>query len=205
MPTEVLLVLADRTASAPEPPGSGRYHYLRTSGWHRQAGSPGPDARTEPFDREDWCAADGSGRLLVTRDGQAVPPSGDFPPGGLVGDFLASAEPSEAIAHLRRYQGARGVVGWFLHVWRTQVVPPALQRTLLRHLAAQPELTIESAGAEVVVRCPHPQRPVVRHLVFDGGTGMLREERNLTADGTTVTGCTRWHESGYVDTTDSRP
>ncbi|MGW7538532.1 hypothetical protein [Amycolatopsis sp. NPDC054798] len=209
-PAEIVRALADRTAGAPAPRGTGRYHYHRTSGWYRHSDrTPGGrilSASTECFDREDWIAADGSGRLLVTRGGVVVRPSGCFPPGGLMGDFLVARDLPSVRAELRRRTGPAGVVKAFNTVWLTQVVPPELQRMLLLWLAEQPGLAAEEADPPgVVVSVPDPARPSTRQLVFDEDTGMLLRSRSVEEDGLTISGCTRWLGSGYTETTESRP
>ncbi|WP_116205439.1 hypothetical protein [Amycolatopsis circi] len=209
-PAEVVRALADRTALAPVPRGTGRYHYLRKSGWHQHTDRTTAgrilSASTEFFDREDWIAADGSGRLLVTQGDTVVRPSGDFPPGGLMGDFLAGRDLASVSAALRRLMSPSGAVKAFSTVWLTQVVPPELQRWLLLWLAERPGLVVEDADLPgVVVSVPDSVLASTRQLVFDPETGMLLQTRDVEEDGATVGGCTRWLDSGYTDSTESRP
>ncbi|MBN9741594.1 hypothetical protein DMP23_10820 [Amycolatopsis sp. A1MSW2902] len=207
-PAEIVRLLAERTVFAAAPRGTGRYHYLRKSGWaghsDRTASGRVLSASTRFFEREDWIAADGSGRLLVTQDGTPVRPSGYFPPGGLMGDFLRGRDLPSVSAELRRRISPAGVVKAFNTVWLTQVVTPELQRLLLLWLADQPGLVLEDAEVPgVVVSAPDSARAGTRQLVFDSETGMLLQTRDV--DGATVSGCTRWLESGYTESTELRP
>ncbi|WP_406634819.1 hypothetical protein [Amycolatopsis sp. WGS_07] len=209
-PAEIVRALAERTAFAAPPRGTGRYHYLRTSGWnqHTDRTTEGRvlSASTEFFDREDWIASDGSGRLLVRRGDTVVRPSGDFPPGGLMGGFLAATDLPSVAAELRRRTGPAGAVKAFCTFWRTQVVRPELQRSLLLCLAGQPGLAVEDADPPgIAVNQPDPRRRVVRRLVFAPETGMLVMTQDIEDGGATVGGCTRWLDSGYTDSTESRP
>ncbi|MGW4400472.1 hypothetical protein ACWEHA_34700 [Amycolatopsis nivea] len=207
-PAEIVRNLAERTAFAAEPRGTGRYHYLRKSGWaghtDRTVSGQVLSASTEFFDREEWIAADGSGRLLVTQGETAVRPSGYFPPGGLMGDFVTGRDLPSVRAELRRRISPAGVVKAFSTVWLTQVVTPELQRLLLLWLAEQPGLVLADVELPgVVVSVPDSVWAGTRQLVFDSETGMLVQTRDV--DGATVSGCTRWLDSGYTDSTELRP
>ena len=76
---ELLRALAERTADAPEPPGSGRYHYVRTSGLYlhsktflSRSGESTTTGSVEPSERKQWIAPDGSGRIFVAEQTGAV-------------------------------------------------------------------------------------------------------------------------------------
>ncbi|ATY13297.1 hypothetical protein CU254_24800 [Amycolatopsis sp. AA4] len=209
-PAEIVRALAERTAFAAPPRGTGRYRYLRTSGWARHTARTTDgrvlSASTRFFAREDWIAADGSGRLLVTQGEAVVRPSGYFPPGGLLGDFVDASDLASATAALRRRVSPSRAGKAFSSVWLTQVVPPDLQRLLLRWLAEHPGLVVEDADLPgVVVSVPDAAWLRRRLLVFDSRTGMLLETRDVEEGGATVSGCTRWLEAGYTDSTESRP
>lgn len=209
-PAEVVRALADRTASAPVPRGTGRYHYRRTSGWHQHTDRTTTgrilSASTEFFDREDWVAPDGSGRLLITQGSAVVRPSGYFPPGGLMGDFLVATDLSSVTAALSSRMSPAGAAKAFTTVWLVQVVPPRLQRLLLLWLAERPGLVVEDVDLPgVVVSVPDSAFASTRQLVFDPETGMLLQIRNVEDDGATIGGCTRWLDSGYAESTESRP
>ncbi|MFE3174800.1 hypothetical protein ACFXPA_36990 [Amycolatopsis sp. NPDC059090] len=209
-PAEVVRALADRTAFAAAPRGTGRYHYRRTSGWHqhtdRTTAGQILSASTEFFDREDWIAADGSGRSLITQGSAVVRPSGYFPPGGLMGDFLVATDLSSVTAAMSRRMSPAGAAKAFSTVWLVQVVPPQLQRSLLLWLAERPGLVVEDADLPgVVVSVPDSAFAPTRQLVFDPETGMLLQTRDVEDDGATIGGCSRWLDTGYAESTESRP
>jgi hypothetical protein len=228
--SELLRNLADRTAHAPAPRGAGRYHYIHTSGWYlridsevrRALGTHSVlGAGIEHMERQQWIAPDGSGRLLVTKDGQSVRPTGDYPPGGLWADFVITTDPAVLADEFRRSNPQGSVtkaISAFIEIWKNQVVPPALQRLLLRDLADHPGLSAEGATLDhigrpgVAVSHIDHERCARNRLVFDQKTGVLIGADVTALDGSSVPTPTPaiisdivWLAAGYSATTIEPP
>jgi hypothetical protein len=215
---ELLRELAERTAHAPQPPGSGSYHYVWTSGVYllsktflSRSGESTTTGSVEPSEREQWIAPDGSGRLEVTRGGELVRPTGDFGPGELAAIFIDAADDASLTAELARLStrtSARAIIKRFEQVWSSQVVPPALQRLLLRNLAECPDL----APVENGVTYLDANRKRRHLLTFDPETGALVSTETTALEGAdvpvsvpAVTSRTTWLLSGYCDATGVKP
>ncbi|MBM7772659.1 hypothetical protein JOD54_002863 [Actinokineospora baliensis] len=206
--SDLLRHLAEVAARQPEPPGAGLYHYVHTAGAYlrtvRRVGGE-ITGSVERMQRRQWIAPDGSGRLLVTLDGEAIQPSGDYAPGRLAAVFITTADPTAVEAELRERNpsGDTAVaVKVFADIWKNQVVPPALQSVLLRHLAEYPDL--ESADSAVW----HTGKER-RTLVFDHATGAVVGEDVTALEGAKVPiptpasiSATEWLHSGYTATTE---
>ncbi|MDX3658298.1 hypothetical protein PV646_13405 [Streptomyces sp. ID05-26A] len=167
----------------------------------------------ERQERRQWITSDGSGRLLVTTNGEAVQPTGDYPPGRLPAGFLSATDPAAVTAELRTRNpkgSTAAAMKTFGLIWHGQVVPPALQRLLLLDLATFPGMSAETTGESVTYV---EQERHLRHvLVFDPRTGALLGEENTALDGATVpiptpaiVSSTEWLLSGYSATTAEPP
>lgn len=222
---ELLRDLALKAANAPEPPGSGRFHYvhtlnahLRTNRFLRRSGESTITGAVEQSERQQWIAADGSGRLLVTRENaDLVPPSGEYGPGQLPGHFITAADEDSLTADFARLEPkttTAAVIKTFQRIWSLQVVTPPLQRLLLLHLAECADLESaetprEFAGKSgVVVTHVDDVRHRQRFLAFNPDTGELigAEEFALTGARVpvpvpAVVSRTEWLCSGYRETT----
>jgi len=207
---DLLRDLAERTAHAPAPPGTGRYHHVHTSGAHLRTNSVlsrtgslrVADGTVEEFERRQWLAADGSGHVVVTRDGEVVPPSGDLAPSELATLFVTdTASLAGKLAELNPQRTTRSTMRMVERIWNMQVVTPALQRLLLLELAECAGLSRRQVPWEFVGRSGVAVTHVdndrhVRHLLaFDEETGALIGSEELALEG--VTSRTEWHYSGY--------
>lgn len=222
---ELLRGLALKTANAPEPAWTGRFHYVHTTGAHlrtnrflSRTGESTVTGSVEQSERKQWIAADGSGRLLVTRqDVEMVPPSGDYGPGQLPGNFVTATDEDSLTAELTRLNPrttTTAVIRTFQQVWNLQVVSPPLQRLLLLHLAKcadleQTEAPREFAGRSgVAVAHVDDARHQQRFLTFDPDTGELIGAEELALAGArvpvpvpAVVSHTEWLCSDYRETT----
>lgn len=204
MAAELLRDLAEKTADAPEPHGTGRYHYVHTKGAHlrtnrylERSGASTITGSVEPFEREQWIAEDGSGRILVAKDGRPVQPSGDYGPGELPAPFTTRPVPG----------AAPEVMKAFVAIWSTQVVTPELQRLLLLNLAECAGLATETRESGVAVAYVDRTRHHKHLLVFDEDTGALIYTEGTALEGArlpipvpAVTSHTTWLESSYRET-----
>jgi hypothetical protein len=206
---DVLRALAERATHLPEPLGTGDYHYVHTRGRYRHSASHVDGRRIGSSvgerERRQWIAPDGSGRLLVTRHGEQILPTGDYPPGGLSAGFLTTADPAALAAAIReRNPGGTtaGAFTAFVRTWNGQVVTTALHRALLLDLAEHQGLaedgTVTDHAGRAGVAVSHVEDGRLTRLVFDERTGAL-----LGADrGGSVTA---WLRSGYTETTADTP
>ena len=176
---------------------------------------------TEFYDRQQWIAPDGSGRLLVTQGKRVIPPSGHYSAGQLFGDFLNANDLPTITAQLRQRSSrgsTAGAMRSFATVWQGQVVPPALQRLLLLFLAQEHDLVVDGPIVDrlgrsgIALSHVEPVQHIRRRLVFDERTGMLLASQNITEDGTsegvaipTITNCTMWLDTGYSTNTGTAP
>jgi hypothetical protein len=172
-------------------------------------------------DRQQWIAADGSGRLTVVSEGKKVMPTGTFPAGGLVPGRLTAHDTSTQISKSKRVPDT--AAGWATaigDIWSEQVVPPALQATLLTTLAHQPGVrllgtTTDRIGRRGIAISATRSSGGVRErdiLVLDRRTGRLldRETVALTAGSLPVKApatisYTVWLGAGYTPTTTTTP
>lgn len=227
--SDLLRNLAERTVNEPEPRGVGRYHYVHTSSSYlrvvhkvgRKVVGRVIRGSIEHLERRQWIASDGSGRLLVTQDGESVQPTGDYPPGRLAAAFITTTDPVALTASLRMRNpsGSSSVaINIFTEIWNNQVVPSTLQRLLLLDLADYPDLSVESTAQDLADRTGvavghiDQERHTRRLLVFDQKTGTL-----IGADVTALAGAkvpiptpaiissTEWLLSGYSTTTAAPP
>lgn len=224
---ELLHDLAAKTVHAPDPPGAGRYHYVHTSGSYlrivHRVGRKGEDRAItgdfEHMERQQWIAADGSGRLLVTQDGESIQPTGEYPPGRLTAAFVTVTDGVTAELRGRNPKGSTaGAMRMFSEIWNNQVVPPALQRLLLLDLAGYPELSVENVesdgarGSTVAVGLLDRERHTGFRLVFDDRTGALTGAEVTALDGAAVpvptpatVSSTHWLLSGYATSITAPP
>ncbi|GGU59975.1 hypothetical protein [Lentzea flava] len=202
---ELLRELAERTRSAPEPLGTGAYHYVHTRGSHRRtkrflsrSGDSVVTSSIEPFERRQWIAADGSGRIEVMKDGELVQPSGDYGPGELVLPFVDNV-PGPG--------NTPSVIKAFREIWSTQVVPPSRQRLLLQSLAECADLSTDTAprgfAGQVAVTHVDRARQVRNLLVFDQDTGELIGAESIELE--QVISHVEWLITGYCETTAEPP
>lgn len=214
MAADLLRALARKTTNAPEPEGTGRYHYVHTRGAHlrinhylKRSGESTMTGSVEPYERREWMAADGSGRIEVTREGELVQPTGDYGPGGLPGQLIVTATDETTLAaQLARFSSkttTSAVLKAFRQVWNLQVVPPALQRLLLLHLAKCPDLSADGVAVTHLDEAGH-RRTL---LEFCPDTGMLVRVEEVALEGArlpipvpAVVSLTEWLETGYRET-----
>jgi hypothetical protein len=224
-PDAALRQLAARTRNATPVRGAGRYHYVHTRGWYLHADADLHNrvqhSGIAAVDRQQWIAADGSGRLKVVSAGKQIMPTGTYAAGGLAPSGIAA---SASAAQIRKRHHVRPTAASWIaeinEVWSDQVVPPGLQATLLRELASQPHLTLlgtttDRAGrrglavSATSVSGKSRERSV---LILDQRTGMLldAETMALTAGSLPVkapatTAYTVWLTQGFTNTTQRVP
>lgn len=231
--SDLLRTLAERTVHEPEPRGIGRYHYVHTSSSYlhtvrkvgRKGDSRGVRGSIEHLERRQWIASDGSGRLLVTQDGESVQPTGHYPPGRLTTGFITTTDPVALAAELRKRnpKGSSSVaMNTFTTIWNNQVVPSMLQRLLLLDLAGYPDLSVQNTtqnatggladGPRVAVEHIDQERHTRHLLVFNQKTGALIGAEVIALDGANVPiptpaiiTSTEWLHSGYSTTTIAPP
>jgi hypothetical protein len=220
-PAALLTGLADRAAAQPDRAGQGRYDYVRTRSWTMRM----PDALAGqrlrdvvPIDREQWAAADQSGRTEEIRPGAAAPTSVVYPPGNIQRLAPLPTDP----AGIDRVVSEKTTELWFGALsqrWRNQVVPPQEEAAYLRALATQGDMTVAGAvidragraGVGVTTRRPGDGSIQVT-LIFDPATGALLDQEYVLLrvagrpDITPTTFySTVWLGSGRVDSTEQRP
>ena len=227
--SELLHQPAENTAHGPEQLGTGRYHFVHTASSYlrtvqrvsKKAGGQAITGSIEHLERQLWVASDGSGRLLVTQNGESVQPTGEFLPGRLTAAFITTTDPVALAAELRKRNPAgssSAAMNTLSEIWSNQVVTPPVQRLLLLNLADHPDLSVEVAPQELAVG---PSTAIghideerhVRHvLVFDQKTGALTGAEATALDGAKVPirtpaiiSSTRWLLYGYSTTTDTPP
>lgn len=129
---DLLRDLAKRTAYAPAPPGTGRFHHVHTSGAHLRTSS----------------VLSRTGSLSVAN--------------GTVEEFERRQWLAGKLAELNPQRTTRSTIRMVQRIWGTQVVPPALQRLLLLELAECAGLSREQAPREFAGRSgvagPHEHR-----------------------------------------------
>ncbi|OLR92371.1 hypothetical protein [Actinokineospora bangkokensis] len=224
---DLLRGVAERAATGGAPSGAGRYHYVRTCGWYlrsvtrisRRGAAHGPSTSTvEPFEREQWIAPDGSGRLVVTSNGHPVRPSGEFGPGGLGARFLTGTDRAAVAEVVRDGDGTAGALRAITGVWLRQVVPPDLRRALLLALADLDGLEVvgetrDHLGRAGVAVAHHDRERRTRVvLVFHARHGWLLGREEIALPGARVslptpvsTSNTLVTLTGYTETTTEQP
>ncbi|MEV6236398.1 hypothetical protein [Lentzea sp. NPDC051838] len=213
---ELLRDLAEKTANAPAPEGTGPYHYVHTKGVYlrishylQRSGGSTVTGEVEPYERHDWIAPDGSGRILMTEEGQPVEPSGDFGPGELAAELLVTATDETSLkielARFSEKTTTHTIMNTIQQIWKLQVVTPQLQRLLLLHLANCEDLASENT----TVTHLDEERHRTRSLEFCPDTGMLRKTEEVALEGArlpipvpAVVSRTEWLHSGYRETTE---
>jgi hypothetical protein len=226
----LLTDLAADAAHQPGPSGTGLYHFVHTRGWYLSTSSTTDgheyNARVEPVDRQQWIAANGSGRLLVTGSGAIqTPPSGDYAAGVLHTNFLTANSTASLRAELNEDHRSSGTADAWLGIikdtWNGQVVPPALQAAMLEGLAQQRGVVVEGlttdragrTGIAISATDSRPGTPAARYvLILDPHTGMALdyEEIALAAGGRPIqvpatVGYTVWLSSGYTNSVSEQP
>lgn len=148
----VLSDLAARASTALVPKGSGPYQYVRTENYNLST-----DQTTSGellwvgerlTSREVWTAADGSGRILLTRRSQPDWVLDAAPAADMNRPVDATAAPDRLVAQLQRGSPGRSAGQWLTavrQIWSRQVVPPALQEALLTIVAGMADVTLEGA------------------------------------------------------------
>lgn len=222
---ELLRDLAGKTANAPEPHGTGRYHYVHTIGAYvrtnrylSRTGESTVTGTIEQSERKQWIAADGSGRLVVTQEGEeVVPPSGDYAPGSLPALFLTATDEASLAVELGKLNSkttTSAIIKTFQQIWNLQVVTPALQRLLLLNLAKCTDLSVEPAPRNfagkpgIAVTHLDQARHQQKFLIFSPETGELIGAQEIALEGArlpipvpAVVSSTEWLNSGYRETT----
>lgn len=231
-PEETLITeladLANRAATQPPQPGSGRFQYVHTTSYTlataRTTNGRLLRSGEERVDRETWIAADGSGRILQSRPSNPAAKIDEIvPTGGFQSRPVEVASAKQLINVLTAGADGRSGGQWLevvRQIWLTQVVPPELQNALLTILSTQPDVglkgpTTDRAGrAGVAVsadnRTVAPAEQLV--LVFDIKSGALLdaeqvvlENSDLAAVAPATVNYTQWINSGYTPAVTSRP
>lgn len=228
--SDMLTELADKARRQPPPPGTGRYHYVHTRVWllhtDRTTDMRIIDTGVQEGQREQWIAADGSGRIEHTIGGERTRWSGTYGPGQGAAPRLEGSNEDSLRSQLLRQGRGHTTGDWFDTVgqlWSQQVVTPQLQSALLRVLADQPGIamagmTTDRAGREGVavsteIEQTHPIVPEMRYvLVFDQDTGMLLDYEQIALraghfpiQAPATIGYYLWIGSGYTPDTTTRP
>jgi len=196
---DLLRALAERAAHLPTPPGGGVYHHVHSRGRYTRTAfhidGRGLGSSVEERERRQWIAPDGSGRLLVTRGGEEVLPTGDYPPGGLSAEFLTATDPAVLAAAIRDRNPkgtTAGAITAFVRTWNTQVVTAAVQRALLLDLAAHPDLTLDGPVTD------HAGRPALAVSHAEGGGLVFDEETGAPLGAQRGSSVTAWLSSSYA-------
>lgn len=226
---DVLTELADRARRQPGPPGTGRYHYIRTRDWQlhtaRTTDMQILGAQIEESRRQSWFGDDGSARIDELVDGKPADTSGTYGPRWQDIPRLEGNE-DNLRAELLRQGSGRTTGDWFDaagQLWRQQVVTPQLQSALLRVLAQQPGITVagtttDRAGREGIaistdIEQTNPIVPEMQSvLVLDPDSGMLLDYEqivlqsgSLPVHAPATIGYTVWLDSGYTPDTTTGP
>lgn len=226
---DALTQLADRARRTPVPLGAGAVHYIQTRNWYLGTAMTTDmrilNTRVAETLRDEWIAADGSGRILDVRDGQPARWSG--PHGSEPGhSFIVGRTVEELRAQLSQGYGGRSTAGWFKatrEIWNQQVVTPELQSALLTILAAQPDVTVEGTTTDragrsgiavsTTTKNSGELTPEMRFtLILNPDTGMLEAYEQIALQAGTLpihvpatTGYTLWLRQGYTPDTTHRP
>lgn len=221
---QLLLSLADLAARRPEPP-AGQYDYIQTRGWYLDStDSSGQAVSTlDATERDQWTAADGSGRIEEIRGGRRTETSQRYGPGGLAGPQLLPTDPEAVRDKLGKSHPNYGAFEWLTavnDVWTVQVVGPALQSGLLRLLAATPDLTVRGdvidrigrPGVAIITRSSNSGLPTDYSMIFDRSTGALLDfEQVVLSAGAlhihvpATTSYTVWVRASRVPNISTRP
>lgn len=207
---------------------TGPYHYIRTGNWVLATSMTTRgnilDAQIVANDREQWLAADGSGRVEVTRSGDRASISGVY--ASLVPTVFLPDEASDQVAAKLYRQHPEYTAGQWLRfvseTWRNQAVQPNIQEALLRVLSEQDDISASGSrvdragrvGIEFHAVIDIPAEPRTRHLlVLDSNTGtLLSSERvaleqagDILIEVPAPIEYIVWLERGLVANTDTRP
>lgn len=221
---QLLLSLADLAAGRPEPP-AGEYDYIQTRGWYLDStdSSGGVVSTLDATERDQWTAADGSGRIEEIRGGRRTETSQRYGPGGLAGPQLLPTDPEALRDELGKSHPNYGAFEWLTavnDVWTVQVVGPALQSGLLRLLATTPDLTVRGdvvdrigrAGVAITTRSSNSGLPTDYSMIFDRSTGALLDYEQVVLSAGALhihvpatTSYTVWVRASRVPDTSTRP
>ncbi len=221
----ILVHLAARARRSPAPAGPGRYEYVHTRGWYLHADADLSNhvrhSGIAAVDRQQWIAADGSGRLRVVSAGKEIMPSGSYSRNGLVpGGITADATAAEIRQHRHIHDSAAGWANAIGDIWSEQVVPPRLQGTLLSALADQQGVTlmgetVDRAGRRGIAVSADRDSGGVRErqvLVLDQHTGRLLDQETVALTAGTLPirapatiSYTLYLSAGYTETTAITP
>ncbi|MFE9203850.1 hypothetical protein [Micromonospora sp. NPDC007230] len=218
----MLMDLAARARQQPAPPGIGPYHYMHQRGWYLgvAANTEGRILRSgiTEIEREQWIAADGSGRLKRD-DGVSIASDQEFGPGGLYAGFVSSTATPESLRTALNANTSAGFLRAVADLWGRQVVPPNMQGDLLELLASQPGVT---AMGQTTDRVGRPGVAIGADktdgvaekivLVFSPDTGALLdaesivlEKSDLPVQVPATTAYTVWLDRGQTGSTEVRP
>ncbi|EOM77389.1 hypothetical protein [Rhodococcus rhodnii] len=224
MESDVLEHAAARAGKQPDTRGEGGYDYIHTSAW-RMSTEQTIDGvvlswAMEEVDREEWHAADGSGRIAETRDGLPSSANGPYGPGELDTAGFDDALPTDRLERQLHEMGRGHDAAWWFDttadIWRDQVVSPSLHSAILRILAQQNGTaalgtTKDRIGRTGIAVGADSSDGTTRHiLVLDPSTGdLLAAETIALADGVApapvtppvTVGYTVWIDSARVDDT----
>lgn len=216
-----LAVVAERQPPKP----AGRYDFVKTRGWYYDVAvglNGAVTGQLDPTFREQWIAADGSGRVEETRSGRRSLHN-NLPAGGLRGPQAWPTDPTALRAKLALSHPSSGTSEWFTamgDVWDVQSVSPRLQAGLLHILADQPTLTnagtltdrIGRTGVAVSTESRNSGLNTRYTLIFDAKTGMLLDfEQVLLEAGKlplkvpATSSYTVWITTGHVNTIGKAP
>jgi hypothetical protein len=195
---QVLLKAAASAERQPDTTGTGRYQYVETSGWGlvAEVSNRGTSVAVVPTLRQQWIAADGSGRLIQRPQAPQFPNPADrkkwaggyllgsdhaFGPGGLGPIWQPgslSTEPSVLRRQLEKgYSGGSAPLSSVSELYDEQPVSPAVRAAILRMLAAVPGLRYDGTGTDRVGRSGigiSLETSRFRYvLIFDPVTGQL--------------------------------
>lgn len=197
--SQLLLQLAVAAGQQPAPT-AGKYAYVRSQAWRldfsatttrTDAGVPVTNGEIVPTFREQWIAADGSGRIWQTRAGQASDVSGPLPPHATLQNRSLPIDPDEMGRVLAASHPHYGTYEWFIavnDVAEQGPIPPKSQQALLTFLSRQQGISVLGVVADrgdragiAVATTAHDEGRTTRYvLIFDRSTGNLLDYEEVT-------------------------
>lgn len=217
--------LAASAASQPPDRGEGRFEYFNTREWgfytlQTQDGEVFDHGIAEST-REDWRAADGSGRTVTTEDGRIdaveVPPQPAAP-----GIVVAQTDSVDETRRLLRGGKAQWTsTQWFeayIASWAAKILSPMEQAAYLQELGELPNVEVagevtDRAGRSGVAASTS-SADIRTVLIFDPGTGALLDFERIALSTSAVevpvpipstVGYTVFLDRGYTPAEGERP
>jgi hypothetical protein len=198
-PGAVLAGIAARTAGLPDDTGTGRYAHVETRSWDLFTRIDGQRVTSAvvPQHRDQWLAADGSGRLVVTAtlpDGRREHADTLAAAGGLALMWPLRSLSSEVATLTRQLQAghpvSNGPAERFAAIrdaYLQMPLPPRVRAAVLHYLAATPGLTVTGPvtdrggrnGIGFSVESAYSGLPTRYTLIIDPRDGRLLDDEQM--------------------------